>query len=157
MPKLSAGYFAEPGMDLIDLFIGSEGTLAIISEITLRLIPKPPAHATLLAEFGNIDAAVDAVTRLIRLRVVPAAIELIDGDSLRALAVHAGKALVAAGCDFIQVDEPNYVMTAGKHRVLKGEAAGKIANWPDAGRLLANAGRNLRQCRGILSFTSSSL
>ena len=85
------------GYDLTQLLVGSEGTLAIITEITLRLIPKPPAHATLLAEFRNIDAAVDAVTRLIQLRVVPAAIELIDGDSLNALAVHAGKALVAAG------------------------------------------------------------
>ena len=85
------------GYDLTQLLVGSEGTLAIITEITLRLIPKPPAHATLLAEFRNIDAAVDAVTRLIQLRVVPAAIELIDGDSLNALAAHAGKSLVASG------------------------------------------------------------
>jgi glycolate oxidase len=51
----------------------------------------------LLAEFRNIVAAVDAVTRLIQLRVVPAAIELMDGDSLNALAAHAGKSLVAPG------------------------------------------------------------
>jgi glycolate oxidase len=85
------------GYDLTQLLVGSEGTLAIITEITLRLIPRPPARATLLAEFPTIDAAVDAVTRLIRLRVVPAAIELIDADSLTALAAHAGKALVAPG------------------------------------------------------------
>jgi glycolate oxidase len=95
------------GYDLTQLLVGSEGTLAIITEITLRLIPKPAAHATLLAEFRSIDAAVDAVTRLIRLRVVPAAIELIDSDSLNALAEHAGKALVAAGTSaavLIEVD-----------------------------------------------------
>jgi glycolate oxidase len=85
------------GYDLTQLLVGSEGTLAIITEITLRLVPKPAAHATLLAEFRGIDAAVDAVTRLILLRVVPAAIELIDADSLTALAAHAGKSLVAAG------------------------------------------------------------
>ena len=41
VPKLSAGYFARPGMDLIDLFIGSEGTLGIVVEATLRVIPLP--------------------------------------------------------------------------------------------------------------------
>ena len=85
------------GYDLTQLLVGSEGTLAIITEITLRLIPKPPARATLLAEFRHIDAAVDAVTRLIQLRVVPAAIELIDGDSLNALAGHTGTSMVSPG------------------------------------------------------------
>ena len=50
------------GYDLTQLLVGSEGTLAIITEITLRLIPKPAAHATLLAEFADITHAVDAVT-----------------------------------------------------------------------------------------------
>lgn len=85
------------GYDLTQLLVGSEGTLAIITEIILRLIPKPPARATLLAEFHSIDAAVDAVTRLIQLRVVPAAIELIDDDSLKALAAHAGQSMVSPG------------------------------------------------------------
>lgn len=85
------------GYDLTQLLVGSEGTLAIITEITLRLISKPPARATLLAEFKTIEAAVDAVTRLIQLKVVPAAIELVDGDSLDALAAHAGTSLVSPG------------------------------------------------------------
>jgi glycolate oxidase len=85
------------GYDLTQLLVGSEGTLAIITEITLRLVPKPSARATLLAEFRNIDAAVEGVTRLIQLRVVPAAIELIDSDSLTALAEHSGSPMVSAG------------------------------------------------------------
>jgi glycolate oxidase len=95
------------GYDLTQLLTGSEGTLAIITEVTLRLIPKPASRATLLAEFKTIDAAVDAVTRVIQLKVVPAAIELIDGDSLTALAEHAGKPLVAPGASaavLIEVD-----------------------------------------------------
>lgn len=41
VPKCSAGYFAAPGMDLIDLFIGSEGTLGVITEVTLKVVPRP--------------------------------------------------------------------------------------------------------------------
>src|ERR671935_125908 len=44
VPKLSAGYFARPEMDLIDLFIGSEGTLGVITEITFRVLPERPAR-----------------------------------------------------------------------------------------------------------------
>ena len=85
------------GYDLTQLLVGSEGTLAIITEITLRLIPKPEAHATLLAEFADITHAVDAVTQLIQRRVVPAAIELVDGSSLAALAAHAGRPMASPG------------------------------------------------------------
>lgn len=82
------------GYDLTQLLVGSEGTLAIITKITLRLVPKPPAQATLLATFGGIQGAVDAVTALIARRVVPAAVELIDRDSLDAVQRHTGVALV---------------------------------------------------------------
>ncbi|MGE0591301.1 MAG: FAD-binding oxidoreductase [Vicinamibacterales bacterium] len=87
------------GYDLTQLLIGSEGTLAIVTRITLRLIPRPATAITLLATFATIDAAVDAVTALIRHRLVPAAIELVDGESLRAVARHVGQALVPEGCD----------------------------------------------------------
>jgi glycolate oxidase len=74
------------GYDLTQLLVGSEGTLAIITRITLRLIPRPVAHATLGATFPSISAAAAAVNNIIRLRVVPATLELIDGDSLEAVA-----------------------------------------------------------------------
>lgn len=74
------------GYDLTHLLVGSEGTLAIITKVTLRLIPKPPVQATLRATFTDVRGAVDAVTRLLRARVIPAALELIDGDSLDAVA-----------------------------------------------------------------------
>ena len=93
------------GYDLTSLLVGSEGTLAIITRITLRLIPKPPARATVAASFPSVQEAVDAVTALLYERVVPAAIELIDADSLRAAEQHAGKriaegqALLLIECD----------------------------------------------------------
>ena len=73
------------GYDLTQLLVGSEGTLAIITKIILRLIPKPPAHATIRATFEDIGRAVHAVTILVSNRVVPATLELIDAESLAAV------------------------------------------------------------------------
>src|SRR4029453_4311217 len=53
------------GYDLTHLVVGSEGTLAIITRIILRLVPKPPARATLRASFPDVGAAVGAVTNII--------------------------------------------------------------------------------------------
>jgi glycolate oxidase len=92
------------GYDLTQLLVGSEGTLAIITRITLRLIPKPPARETLAAAFANIRDAVNGVSGLIASRVIPAAIELVDEASLRAAASYsnrtfAGRALLIVECD----------------------------------------------------------
>ena len=74
------------GYDLTHLLVGSEGTLAVITKIVLRLVPKPSVQSTLRASFTSVEAAVAAVSEVIRRRVVPAAVELIDGDSLEAVA-----------------------------------------------------------------------
>jgi glycolate oxidase len=82
------------GYDVTQLLVGSEGTLAIITRITLRLIPKPPARATLSASFASVGHAVDAVSALIARRAIPAAIELVDEDSLRAVESYVGTPVV---------------------------------------------------------------
>jgi D-lactate dehydrogenase (cytochrome) len=64
VPKLSAGYFAAPGMDLIDLFIGSEGTLGVITEVTLRVLPVSPARCLAFVPFDDRRAAIAFVTRM---------------------------------------------------------------------------------------------
>jgi FAD/FMN-containing dehydrogenase len=74
------------GYDLTHLLVGSEGTLAIITKVILRLIPKPPVQATLRASFRRVEDAVTGVAEIIRERVVPAAVELVDGPSLEAVA-----------------------------------------------------------------------
>src|SRR3954469_26030448 len=97
------------GYDLTQLLVGSEGTLAIITQITVRLVPKPPDRATVAAAFATIADAVDAVTAHFERRVVPAAIELIDEESLVAAALHSGvqvappgaRALLIVECDGI--------------------------------------------------------
>ncbi len=85
------------GYDLTQFLVGSEGTLAIITKITVRLIPKPQANATMLATFAGIRGAVDGVSEVIRRRVVPAALELIDSDSLQAQHDYLGVDLVPPG------------------------------------------------------------
>jgi D-lactate dehydrogenase (cytochrome) len=64
VPKLSAGYFAAPGMDLIDLFIGSEGTLGVVTEVTLRVLPERPGFCLALVPFDSRSAALRFVTTL---------------------------------------------------------------------------------------------
>jgi glycolate oxidase len=81
------------GYDLTQLLVGSEGTLAIITKIILRLVPKPPVQITLRAVFDSVDAAVAAVTELLRRRVVPATIELIDAECLESVARYVGERL----------------------------------------------------------------
>jgi glycolate oxidase len=84
------------GYDLTQLLVGSEGTLAILTEITLRLVPKPRAAATLQAAFRDIETAVQGVSALLDARVVPATIELVDGGSLRAVERHLNRPLAPA-------------------------------------------------------------
>ena len=99
------------GYDLTQLLVGSEGTLAIVTRITLRLLPHPPARATVSAAFGDISGAVDGVTALVRLGVIPAAVELIDGDSLRAVEAHVGRS-VAPGASALLIVESDGVPAA---------------------------------------------
>lgn len=100
------------GYDLTQLLVGSEGTLAIFTKITLRLVPKPPARATLMALFTDIQAAVDAVTALIRRRVVPATLELIDRESLQAVSAHIGREIAPPGTGAMLIVEADGVQPA---------------------------------------------
>jgi len=66
------------GYDLTRLIVGSEGTLAVIVDITVRLIPKPESTRTMIAFFRNPSHTVKAVSQIIRNKIVPAALEFLD-------------------------------------------------------------------------------
>lgn len=73
------------GYDLLGLFVGSEGTFGIATEALLRLVPVPPAVRTLLAEFEEVDSASHAVSAIIAAGVMPAALEMMDREIIRAV------------------------------------------------------------------------
>src|SRR5436853_1428085 len=79
-----------PGPDLLGLVIGSEGTLAVVTSVTVRILRKPEAVKTLLAAFDTIDAGGAVVSDLIAAGIVPAAVEMMDSLAIRAAeaAVH---------------------------------------------------------------------
>jgi len=73
------------GYDLLGTFIGSEGTFGIATEATLKLSQSPPAVRTLLAEFGEVNDASHAVSAIIAAGVIPAALEMMDREIIRAV------------------------------------------------------------------------
>jgi len=81
-----------PGLDLLGVLVGSEGTLAVVTQVTLRLVRRPQAVQTLLAAFDSTDAAGNAVSDIISAGIIPAAIEMMDRTTIRAAeaAVHPG-------------------------------------------------------------------
>ena len=82
---LKSGETGMPGYDLLGIFIGSEGTFGIATEATLRLTPMPQAVRTLLAEFADVDSASHAVSAIIAAGVMPAALEMMDREIIRAI------------------------------------------------------------------------
>jgi len=73
------------GYNLNQLLIGSEGTLGIITEATLRLIPKPEERQVLLACFDSIDMAVNAVTGIISARITPSTLDIMDKNTMQTI------------------------------------------------------------------------
>ena len=116
------------GYDLTHLLVGSEGTLAIITRIILRLVPRPPVQATLRASFDDVEAAVQAVTNIIRARVIPAALELIDGESLEAVARHLQvRSLAPEGTGALLLLEVDGVPAAVQEEAVRVEEACRAA------------------------------
>jgi glycolate oxidase len=76
------------GYDLTRLFVGSEGTLGVITEITLKINPRPTASKTGLAYFDSLQAAGQAVTDIMHSGVIPSVLEVLDHNTLRVLREH---------------------------------------------------------------------
>ena len=95
-----------PGYDLTGLFVGSEGTLALVTEITVKLSRRPEAVKTLLAIFDSVDDAAESVVDITARAIIPAACEMLDGWTLRVVEdyIHAGFPMDSAAVLLIEVE-----------------------------------------------------
>jgi len=104
--QLGSPALDSPGYDLPGLFVGSEGTLALVTEVTVKLTRLPEAVKTLLAIFDTVDDATETVVDITARGITPAACEMLDGWTLRAVEsyVHAGFPIDCAAVLLLEVD-----------------------------------------------------
>lgn len=95
-----------PGYDLLGVFVGSEGTLGICTEVTVRLLPVPQAVKTVLAVFRTVEDASNAVSDIIARGIIPVALEIIDQETTQAVEafVKAGYPLDAGAVLLIELE-----------------------------------------------------
>jgi len=81
-----------PGLDLFSIFIGSEGMLALVTEVTVKLVPKPQLARVIMASFDDIEKGGNAVAAVIGAGIIPAGLEMMDQPATQAVEefVHAG-------------------------------------------------------------------
>ena len=77
------------GYSLKDLFVGSEGTLGVVTEVLLKLLPRPASRQTLLATYAGMAAAAETVSAVIAARIVPCTLEFLDAKTIRCVEAYA--------------------------------------------------------------------
>ncbi len=103
----TGGYWPDtPGYDLTGLLTGSEGTMALVTKATVRIMRKPEAVKTMLAIYNTVDDCGTTVSEITARAITPAALEMLDGSMLKMVeeAVHAGYPLDAAGVLLIELE-----------------------------------------------------
>ena len=95
-----------PGLDLLALAIGSEGLLLIVTEVTVKLLPRAPCAQLVMASFRDVHSAGDAVAAIIAAGIIPAALEMMDRKATAAVEpfVRAGYDLDAAAILLVEAD-----------------------------------------------------
>jgi glycolate oxidase len=105
------------GFSLKDLFVGSEGTLGVITKVLLRLIPKPQAKRTMVATFAQMDQAAEAVSAIIAAQIIPCTLEFLDRMTIHCVEDYA-KIGLPLDCEALLLME-----TDGHPAVVAEEAA----------------------------------
>jgi glycolate oxidase len=101
------------GFDLIGLFVGSEGMLGVVTEITVKLLPLPPARATLSASFDAMSEAGATVQQIFEAGFLPSSLEIADKFTLEAARQDSGSAHVPSGNAHLLVDLDGQEETVG--------------------------------------------
>ncbi|MEN9761980.1 MAG: hypothetical protein RI906_1806 [Pseudomonadota bacterium] len=104
--ELGSSALDSPGLDLLSLIIGSEGMLAVVTEVTVKLLPRPILARAVLASFDDIVKAGDAVAAIIAEGIIPAGMEMMDRKTTEAVEpfVKAGYDLQAAAILIVESD-----------------------------------------------------
>ena len=92
------------GFDLVGLFVGSEGMLGVVTEATMRLLPFPPARASVSASFRSIEDAASAVQKILLEGYLPSALEIADRFTLEAARRHFSRRIVPEGEAHLLID-----------------------------------------------------
>jgi len=92
------------GFDLVGLFVGSEGMLGVVTEAILRLLPLPPARASISASFPTVEDAAAAVQMILLRGFLPSALEIADRFTLEAARRHLGREILPDGNAHLLVD-----------------------------------------------------
>jgi len=108
------------GYSLKDLFIGSEGTLGVITKVLLRLIPKPAAKKTMVATFAQMDQAAEAVSAIIAAQIIPCTLEFLDRLTIHCVEEYA-KIGLPMNCEAL------LLMETDGHPVVVAEEAGQMS------------------------------
>ena len=104
--ELGGAALDAPGLDLLAVFIGSEGMLGIVTEVTVKLVPKPALAQVIMASFSDVVTAGNAVADVIAAGIIPAGLEMMDRTSVRMVEpfVQAGYDLDAAAILLCEAD-----------------------------------------------------
>jgi glycolate oxidase len=104
--ELGGKFFDAPGYDLLGLMVGSEGLLGVVTEVVVRILPKPPGARALLIGFPTVDAAGDCVADIIGRGIIPGGMEMMDKPATMAAEafVHAGYPLDAEAVLIVELD-----------------------------------------------------
>ncbi len=104
--EFGSGALDSPGLDLLAVLIGSEGMLAVTTEVTVKLIPRPQLARCIMASFGDVGVAGDAVAKLIAAGIIPAGLEMMDQPATRMVEpfANAGYDLDAAAILLCEAD-----------------------------------------------------
>jgi glycolate oxidase len=139
------------GYSFRDLLVGSEGTLGIITEATLKLIPPPAAKKTFLAMFNDIRTAGEAVSRIIAARVIPATLEIMDRTTINCVEDYAriGLPRQMAALLLIEVD--------GHSAVVAEEANSVEGILREVGAAEVHAARDVKQAEELAAARRTAL
>ena len=145
--RLGGKHFNSSGYDLLGMMVGSEGMLGVVTEVTVRILPKPPGARALLIGFSTVEGAGDCVAEVIGSGIIPGGMEIMDRPAVAAAEafVHAGYPLDCEALLIVELDgceaEVDHLIAEVEAIADRHGATSRRASQSEEERLLFWAGR----------------